>query len=158
MDTILGTGIGRKNAGLGVGLFLLLGVALGIPLTVAFLGFSDMAADQYAIWKVVHAYGIFLAFINYFFGQSIDRLNLSRQQKEISSYSFLAAGLVGGVGRMLLVLLAAYGSYGLYVSLIETVLFVLGTSLYVLGQVRPRTAASPSPAGRAGEGTMVQRG
>ena len=68
---------------------------VGIPLTIDFLGGSLLTSDQYLAWKVVHAYGVFLAFINYFFGMCIDRLNLTRGQKEISSWSFLLAGFIG---------------------------------------------------------------
>ena len=90
---------------------------VGIPLTIDFFGGSLFTSDQYLAWKVVHGYGIFLAFSNYFFGMCIDRLNLTRGQKEISSWSFLMAGFIGGVGRMVLVLLSALSEFGVYFSL-----------------------------------------
>lgn len=133
---------GRKNIGFGIALFVILGVVVGIPLTVDFLGGSMLTQDQYQTWKVIHGYGIFLAFINYFFGLCVDRLNLTHQQKEISSWSFLLAGLVGGIGRMTLMLLSALDEWGLIASLLETVLFVVGTLFFVLGQVKEQTAPS----------------
>jgi hypothetical protein len=93
--------VGRKNVVFGIVLFLILGVVVGIPLTIDFLGGSILASDQYQTWKVVHAYGVFLAFINYFLGLTIDRLEMPKQHKEIVSWSFLMAGLIGGVGRMI---------------------------------------------------------
>ena len=128
--------VGRKNIGFGVALFLILGVVIGIPLTINFLGGSLLTSEQYLTWKVVHAYGVFLAFINYFFGLCIDRLNLTMEQKEISSWSFLLAGLIGGFGRMVLLLLPALSGFRIYVSLVETVLFVLGTFMFVRGQMK----------------------
>ena len=105
-------------------------------------------SGQYQSWKVVHGYGVFLSFVNFFFGLCIDRLNLTRGQKEISSWSFLLAGFVGGIARMLLVLFSALGEFGLYASLSETVLFVLGTFILVRGQMkeqpdRPERSAGP---------------
>ena len=131
-----GAEVGRKNMGFGVALFLVLGVVVGIPLTVDFFGGSLLTRDQYLAWKVVHAYGVFLAFINYFFGMCIDRLNLTRGRKEIASWSFLMAGFIGGVGRMVLILLSALSEFGIYVSLGETALFVLGTFIFVRGQMK----------------------
>ena len=117
-----GADVGRKNIGFGIALFLILGVVVGIPLTVVFLGGSMLTGAQYQTWKVIHGYGVFLAFVNFFFGYCIDRLNLTRRQKEISSWSFLIAGLFGGIGRSVLVLLSIQGGFGSYaVSLIETV-------------------------------------
>jgi hypothetical protein len=139
--------VGRKNIGFGVALFLVLGVVVGIPLTIHFFGGSLLPSDRYSVWKVVHGYGVFLAFINYFFGICIDRLNLTRGQKEISSWSFLMAGFIGGVGRMALVLLSSLSEFGIYVSLVETTLFVLGTFIFVLGQMKARPGRQPEQAG-----------
>ena len=130
------TDVGRKNIGFGMALFLILGVMVGIPLTIDFFGGSMLTSDQYQIWKVVHGYGVFLSFINYFFGLCIDRLNLTRQQKEISSWSFLLAGLIGGVVRMILVLMSAIGELGIYASLCETALFIVGSFFFVRGQMK----------------------
>jgi hypothetical protein len=147
--------VGRKNLVFGVALFLLLGVVIGIPLTIDFLGGSLLASDQYQIWKVVHGYGVFLAFINYFLGTTLDRLDMSRPQKEIVSWSFLVAGVVGGAGRMILVLMSSLGVYGPYASLIETMLFVLGTIFFVRGQVQEKAShplkstSQPQPSSRA---------
>jgi hypothetical protein len=135
--------VGRKNIGFGVALFLILGVVVGIPLTIDLFGGSLLTSDQYLAWKVVHGYGVFLAFINYFFGMCIDRLNLTRTQKEISSWSFLMAGVLGGVGRMVLALLSAPRAFGLLVSLGETALFVLGTLVFVRGQLKERPGHPP---------------
>jgi hypothetical protein len=130
--------VGRKNIGLGMGLFLLLGVLVGIPLTIDFLGGSFLTNDQYQTWKVLHGYGVFLGFINYFFGLCVDRLNLTRGQKEISSWSFLLAGFIGGAGRMLLALLSALNELGIYASLGETAFFIIGTLIFVRGQTKER--------------------
>src|SRR5512139_824885 len=97
--------VGKKNIYFGIALFLIYGVLVGIPLTVDLLGGSMLTAAQYQTWKVIHAYGVFLAFVNFFFGYSIDRMNLTRRQKEISSWSFVIAGLFGGMGRSALFLL-----------------------------------------------------
>ena len=134
------TEVGKKNIGFGIALFLILGVMVGIPLTVDLMGGSILTAAQYQAWKVLHGYGVFLAFVNFFFGYSIDRLNLTRRQKEISSWSFVIAGLFGGLGRPVLFLLAISGGFGSYtVSLIETMGFVLGTSIFVRGLTAERT-------------------
>lgn len=135
--------VGKKNIIFGIGLFLLIGVLVGIPLTIDFFGGSLLTSNQYQTWKVVHGYGVFLSFINYFFGLSIDSLNLTKQQKEISSWSFLLAGVVGGLIRMTLVFLSALGEFGIYASLVETVLFVVGTSVFVLGQMNERPDYTP---------------
>jgi hypothetical protein len=137
MNKILaGTSVGRKNILFGIAQFLILGVIIGVPLTINMFGGSAMTRDQYQVWKVVHGYGVFLSFVNYFFGLIIDRLNLTESQKEISSWSFLIAGLVGGFGRMILVLIGALGNWGLYASLIESAGFILGTVIFVIGQLR----------------------
>ena len=130
--------VGRKNMTFGVALFLIAGVMMGIPLTINFFGGSVLASDQYQTWKVVHGYGVFLAFINYFLGFTIDRLRMPKQHKEIVSWSFLMAGLIGGVGRMILVLTSSLNALGIYVSLGETMGFILGTVVLVSGQMRAR--------------------
>jgi hypothetical protein len=136
-----GADIGRKNIGFGMALFLILGVVVGIPLTVDFLGGSMLTTAQYQTWKVIHGYGVFLAFVNFFFGHCIDRLNLTRRQKEISSWSFVIAGLIGGLGRSVLFLLSILGGFGSYTtSLIETVGFVIGTFIFVRGKIKERPA------------------
>ena len=142
MDKIFaGIEVGRKNIGFGMALFVILGVVIGIPLTVDLFGGSMLTEAQYQTWKVLHGYGVFVAFVNFFFGYCIDRLNLTRQQKEIASWSFVIAGLVGGIGRPALFLLSIQGGWGSYtVSLIETVGFVLGTFIFVRGQVKGRPA------------------
>ena len=142
MNTIFAnTDVGRKNILFGMALFLILGVVVGIPLTVDFLGGSMLTAAQYQTWKVLHGYGVFLAFVNFFFGHCIDRLNLTRRQKEISSWSFVIAGLFGGFGRSILFLFSILGGFGSYAaSLIETAGFVLGTFIFVRGQIKERPA------------------
>ncbi len=132
--------VGRKNIGFGLVLFLLLGVLAGIPLTIDMFGGSLLTGDQYQSWKVIHGYSVFLAFINYFLGLAIDRFEMSRAQKEVVSWAFLAAGLVGGLGRMTLVLLSAMSQFGRVASLLETVLFVLGTFVLVRGQMLRKSA------------------
>jgi hypothetical protein len=137
MDRIFGgADVGRKNIVLGIALFLVLGVGVGIPLTINMFGGSVLSSEAYRTWKVIHAYGVFQAFINYLFGLIIDRLALTRQQKEISSWSIALAGLIGGAGRMILVWLGALADFGLIASLAETVLMVVGGGLFLLGQVR----------------------
>ncbi len=132
--------VGKKNMTFGIALFLIAGVIVGIPLTINFFGGSVLATDQYQTWKVVHGYGVFLAFINYFLGFTIDRLNISKQHKEIVSWSFLMAGLIGGIGRMILVLTLSLNALGMYASLGETVGFVLGTVVFVSGQMRAKSS------------------
>ena len=133
------TDVGRKNIGFGMALFLILGVVVGIPLTVNLFGGSMVTAAQYQAWKVIHGYGVFLGFVNFFFGYCIDRLNLTRRQKEISSWSYVIAGLFGGIGRSALFLFSLSGGFGSYTaSFIETMGFVAGTFIFVLGQVKER--------------------
>lgn len=133
----LGVDVGRKNIILGVVLFLILGVGIGIPLTVDLFGGSMLTETQYQTWKVLHAYGVFTAYVNIFFGYSIDRQSLSRRQKEIASWSFLVAGIVGGIGRPILFLLLSEGVIGSYlVSLIETMGFVVGTFIFLYGLIK----------------------
>ena len=135
------TDVGRKNIGFGMALFLILGVVVGVPLTVDFLGGSLLTTAQYQTWKVIHGYGVFLAFVNFFFGYCVDRLNLTRQQKEISSWSFVIAGLFGGIGRSVLFLLSSLDGYGGYtMSFIETGLFVLGTFVFMYALIQERPA------------------
>jgi hypothetical protein len=130
--------IGRKNILFGFALFLTLGVVVGIPLTINFFGGSILTSDQYQMWKVVHGYGVFLGFINYFFGLLIDRLDLTRRSKEISSWSMLTAGLFGAIIRMILVLLSALNDFGVYASLGEVAFITLGTVIFLIGQMRGR--------------------
>ncbi len=143
MNRILaGVSVGRKNIWFGIVLFILLGVVIGTPLTIDMFGGALLTSDQYQNWKVVHGYSVFLAFINYFLGLVIDRFNMPRGQKEVVSWSFMAAGLVGGLGRMALVLLSSLGQYGRAASLVETALFVLGTFVLIRGQMRQEPAAA----------------
>ncbi len=142
MNKIFGNlDIGRKNVVTGIVIFVIMGVIVGIPLTVDFMGGSLLTSAQYQSWKVVHGYSVFLAFINLFLGLGIDRFNLPAGQKQIISWSFLVAGVVGGLGRMALLLLASLESLGRIASLIETVLFVLGTIYLVIRQKQPTNAA-----------------
>jgi hypothetical protein len=135
-----GVNVGRKNIVFGVVLFLVLGVVAGVPLTVNLFGGSMLTESQYQTWKVLHAYGVFTAFVNFFFGFLVDRMSLDRRQLEIASWSFLVAGLVGGFGRPVLFLLSVPGSIGSYaIDLIETVGFVLGTFIFVSGQMKIRS-------------------
>lgn len=136
-----GIRIGRKNIYLGMGLFILLGILIGIPLTLNFFGIRVMSDEQYALWKVVHGYGIFLGFINYFFGLLIDTSALTSQQKEIASWSFILAGVFGGLIRSVLVLFSGLETYGLLTSLGEVVFITIGTLLFLLGQTRRREPA-----------------
>jgi hypothetical protein len=133
-----GADVGRKNIGFGIGLFLILGVVVGIPLTIDFLGGTLLTSEQYQQWKVVHGYGVFLSFVNFFFGLCIDRLSLTKREMELSSWSFLLAGVVGGFGRPVLLLAAAMSDFGMYVSLVETALFVVGTATVVRGLMKER--------------------
>ncbi len=141
--------VGRKNMTFGIALFLIAGVMVGIPLTINFFGGSVLATDQYQTWKVVHGYGVFLAFINYFLGLTIDRWEMPKQHKEIVSWSFLIAGLIGGVGRMILVLTSSLNVWGMYASLGETVCFIVGTVVFVLGQLRARPSDLPERSAQA---------
>jgi hypothetical protein len=139
---------GRKNIVVGIVLFLILGVGAGIPLTIDFFGGSLLSSEQYQAWKVVHGYAVFLAFINYFFGVSIDRWPLTRQQKEIASWCILVTGLFGGVLRPLLLLFGVLDAYGIYASLGETVFITIGTVVFILGQTRtgaPVEQGQPAP-------------
>lgn len=142
--------VGRKNIAFGIGLFLILGVVVGVPLTVDLFGGSLLTSAQYQDWKVLHGYGVFLAFVNFFFGHCIDRLNLTRRQKEISSWSFVIAGLAGSIGRSVLLLLSSLSGFGSYTaSLVETMGFVIGTFIFVGGQIKERPAQQleqPAPA------------
>ena len=136
-----GVDAGRKNIVFGMALFLVLGAVVGVPLTVDLFGGSMLTESQYQTWKVLHGYGIFLAFVNFFFGYVIDRLGISEQQKEIASWSFVVAGLVGGIGRPILFLLSSLGGTTSYaISLFETVGFVLGTFIFMQGQMKKSPA------------------
>jgi hypothetical protein len=53
----------------------------------------------------------------------------------------LAAGLVGGVGRMTLLLLSALDELGVYASLGEVVLTVLATAVFLRGQMARSVSA-----------------
>ncbi len=138
MNKILaGVNVGKKNIVFGVALFLALGLVVGAPLTVDLFGGSLFTGAQYQAWKVLHGYGIFIAFINFFFGFLVDRLSLGRQQKELASWSFMIAGLVGGIGRPVLFLASVpTGWVGYSVSLLEMLGFVFGTLLFVRGRLR----------------------
>ena len=128
--------IGRKNIVMGIGIFVLLGFGFGVPLTINLFGGTILTQDQYQAWKVVHGYGVFLGFINYFFGLSIDRLRLTDRQKEFSSWAILIAALFGGAFRMILAMTSTLAEFGLYASLGETIFISLGTLIFVLGQSR----------------------
>ena len=132
-----GVNVGKKNIIFAVVLFLVLGVVVGIPLTVGLFGGSMLTESQYQTWKVLHAYGVFTAFVNFFFGFLVDRMSLNRRQLEIASWSFLIAGLVGGLGRPALFLFSASGLIGIYtIDLIETVGFVVGTFIFVRSRMQ----------------------
>jgi len=146
---LAGTDVGKKNIIFGIALFLVIGVVVGVPLTVDLFGGSMLTATQYQTWKVVHGYGVFLAVLNGYFGLAIDRLDLSRRQKEVASWAILAAGLFGGVGRSILVLLSALDSFGLLASLGEVASITLGTGIFLVGVMRDRRKRSPALAGKA---------
>lgn len=132
-----GVDVGKKNIIFGIALFLILGVVVGIPLTIGLFGGSMLTESQYQTWKVLHAYGVFTAFVNIFFGFLVDRMNLSRRELEIASWSFLVAGLVGGIGRPVLFLLSVSGVWAGYaIDLIETLGFVIGTYIFVRGRLQ----------------------
>jgi hypothetical protein len=61
---------------------------------------------------------------------------MPKLHKEIVSWSFLLAGVVGGVVRMILVLMSSLDVYGRYASLLETMLFVLGIFVFVRAQLK----------------------
>ncbi len=130
-----GVRVGRKNIIFGAGLFILLGFGFGIPLTIDMFGGSVLTSDQYQTWKAIHGYGVFLGIINYFFGLIIDRLSLTGSQKELASWSILAAGLFGGVIRMVLVMTSTLAVFGRAASLGETVFISLGIAIFILGQL-----------------------
>jgi hypothetical protein len=137
--------IGKRNIVFGIVQFVVLGVIVGVPLTIDLFGGSLLTGDQYQSWKVVHGYSVFLALINYFVGVTVDRLNLTRRAMELCSWSFLGAGAVGGLGRMALLLTGVSRALWLGVSLVETVLVVAGVLAFVKGQLRKNTlAAQPS--------------
>jgi hypothetical protein len=142
MNKILaGVDVGRKNVIFGVVLFLVLGVVVGVPLTVDLFGGSMLTETQYQTWKILHAYGVFTAFVNLFFGFLVDRMSQGRRQLEIASWSFLIAGIVGGIGRPILFLLSVPGSVGGYtIDLIETAGFVLGTLIFLYDRIKAQPA------------------
>ena len=143
------TDVGRKNIVFGIALFLALGVVVGIPLTVDLFGGSMLTDAQYQTWKVVHGYSVFLAILNGFFGLAIDRLDLSRRQKEVASWSILVAALFGCVGRSILALLGALDEFGLVASFGEVTFITLGTAIFLVGEVRLRSRRSPALAADA---------
>jgi hypothetical protein len=62
----------------------------------------------------------------------------------VTDWSFVIAGLFGGIGRSVLFLLSIQGGFGSYTaSLIETAGFVLGTFIFGLGQIKERPAHQP---------------
>ena len=144
--------VGKKNMIFGSFLFLLFAFVIGVPLTLDFLGLSVMSSEQYELWKVVHAYGIFLGVVNYLIGTSVDKLSISARQKEVLSWSFVVAGLFGAIGRMILVLVSAYDDWHLLASLGEVVFFSVGMAVYIYGWARER-----KPAGLGSPGTEGSR-
>jgi hypothetical protein len=146
-----GIDAGKKNVVFGIALFGLLGVIVGIPLTIDFFGGSILSTDQYRTWKVIHGYGIFLGFINYFVGLMLDRLTMTHRQRELTSWSFIIAAAFGGLGRMILALAGALEAFGLYASLGEVAFITVGTFFFVSAQLHtPRATARVvrSPGGR----------
>ena len=125
--------IGRKNIIFGAFLFLLFALAVGIPLTLDFLGASVLSDKQYQLWKVVHGYGIFLGVINYFLGTNLDQLRLSGRQKEMLSWSFIVAGFFGAIVRMAFALLDVYDDWVLFASSVEAASFSVGLALFIYG-------------------------
>lgn len=136
---------GRKNILFGAFLFLLFAVGMGIPLTINLFGGSALSSEQYQLWKVVHAYGLFLGVINLFLGTSINNLRLSSGQKELLSWSFIIAALFGAIARMALVLIAAYEAWHLLPSLGEAVFFSIGLVLFVYGLNRSGDRVEKTP-------------
>ncbi len=141
-----GVDVGRKNIIFGIALFLILGVVVGTPLTIDLFGGSLLTENQYQTWKILHAYGVFTALVNFFFGFLVDRMSLARRELEIASWSLLVAGLVGGVGRPVLFLLSIPGAWvGYGIDLIETAGFVLGIFIFVRGRLQgTKPQQSPS--------------
>lgn len=135
-NTVPGTDAGRRNIVVGILLFAVCGIVAGIPLTINLLGGSVLSDTAYAQWKVLHGYGVFLAFINYFVGVALDRLRFTPMQARLTSWSFVIAGLLGGIGRMVLALLSALTQYGRMLSFAETLFISVGTLVFVLGHVR----------------------
>lgn len=144
MNKIFGSAqVGRKNIVFGMALFLIMGAVVGVPLTVDLFGGTLLTDNQYQAWKILHAYGVFLAFVNFFFGYCVDRLSVSQRQLELASWAFIVAGFVGALGRSALMLLSATGGVWSYaISLIETLGFVTGTFIFMRAQlVEKRVAA-----------------
>ena len=65
--------------------------------------------------------------------------------KELSSWSFLGAGLFGGLARMMLVLFSVFGAFGIYASLGESVFITLGMLAFLIGQKRSKSRTEPHP-------------
>jgi hypothetical protein len=133
--------VGKQNIIFGALLFILFAIVIGVPLTLSFFGMPVLSAEQYALWKVVHGYGVFLSVINFFLGTSLDQLSISNRQKQIVSWSFIIAGLFGAVIRMTLVLLGLFKDWVLYASLGEVVFFSLGLIIYIWGWARKEATA-----------------
>jgi len=95
-----------------------------------------MSTETFQTWKVIHGYGIFLGFINYFMGLKQDELSLSKQQKEISGWFFILAGVFGGFIRMTLAMFNILSEFGLYASLGDAVFITIGTFIFIIGQIK----------------------
>ena len=105
--------------------------------SVTFTSFAYYSYNIISHFFQVHP--LLTAFVNIFFGFLVDRMGMGRQQLEIASWSFLIAGLVGGIGRPLLFLLSIPGVWAVYiVDLIETVGFVVGTFIFVRSRMLAR--------------------
>jgi hypothetical protein len=142
MNTLLADAqVGKKNIIFGALLFLIFAVVIGIPLTLNFFGVTVLSAEQYQLWKVIHAYGLFLGVINFLLGMKLDQLSISGRQKEALSWSFIIAGLFGAVVRMTLALLAIYENWHLLASLGETVFFTVGLAILIYGWARKKELA-----------------
>jgi prepilin signal peptidase PulO-like enzyme (type II secretory pathway) len=151
MNTFIsGAQVGKRNIYFGSFLFLLFAFVIGVPLTLDFLGLSVMSSEQYELWKVVHAYGLFLGVVNYLIGTSVDKWSISARQKEVLSWSFVVAGLFGAIGRMTLVLLSAYEDWHLLASLGEVVFFSIGLAVYIYGWTREKKPAGIAAPGAEG--------
>ena len=98
-----GVDVGKKNIIFGIVLFLILGVVVGTPLTVGLLGGSMLTESQYQTWKVLHAYGVFTAFVNIFFGFLVDRMNLRQtgaRNRQLVIFSGRACGGYRSAGAL----------------------------------------------------------
>jgi hypothetical protein len=92
-----GVDVGRKNIVFGVVLFLVLGVVVGVPLTVDLFGGSMLTESQYQTWKVLQ--DMRFRGLRQFLFDIVSTGRTSRRQKEIASWSFLEAGIVGLDGQ-----------------------------------------------------------